>query len=398
MTTAVFRVLDPRDLIRSVILWASLIPIALLAFLGGELTEIDLVDMVNAVVYAFGGLLAIALARQSALSAEADRPAAANPLGSFFWLVAAGFCAVFVLSELGGDIIEQYETKLSPAWLGDLLCWLAAGIFILMVARSRLHQGRSAGVATPTLGLLTAGFVLQGIFISLDVGEVGFPRLLGTDPQTYENISDLAEFAFLQLYLLGFIGVAAELSARHALRVQIAKAESIEDPAACLRAAQLAFITAAFSSARFSRRRLFRAATGLFAAGGLGGMVNGIKITRKLGPSIKRRTGKSLLRQFTTQMRLMLRYGLAPKTYYLFEFFDPACERVASQYLQRNETKAAAYKIMHRHTGHRLSEKLVFHNRCRDLGLPVAPVVFAATGGAPAPQFADTQELPGTDL
>jgi hypothetical protein len=398
MTTAVFGVLDPRDLMRSVILWALLIPLALLAFLGGELTEIDLVDMVNAVVYAFGGLLAVALARQSTLAAEADAPAATNPLGRSIWLVAAAFCAVFVLSELGGDIIEHVETQLSPAWLGDLLCWLAAGIFILMIARSRLQQGRSTGVATPTLGLLTAGFILQGIFISLDVGEIDFPRLLGTDPQTYENISDLAEFAFLQLYLLGFIGVATELSAHHALRAQIAKAESIEDPAVCLRAAQLAFITAAFSSARFSRRRLVRAAAGLFAAGGLGGMVNGLKITRKLGPSIKRRTGKSLLRQFTTQMRLMLRHGLAPKTYYLFEFFDPACERVASQYLQRNETKAAAYKIMHRYTGHRLSEKLVFHDRCRDLGLPVAPVVFAATNGAAHPEFADMPALPATDL
>ncbi|MBK8160037.1 MAG: hypothetical protein IPK59_15130 [Rhodospirillaceae bacterium] len=398
MTTAVFRVLDPRNLIYSVMLWALLIPLALLAFLGGELIDIDLVDMVNALIYAFGGLLAVALARQSALPAEADRPAATGPFGRFFWLIAAGFCAVFVLSELGGDIIEQYETKLSPAWLGDLVCWLAAGIFILLAVRSRRHRKRSEKIVAPVLALLAAGFALQGIALGLDIGVSDLPGQLGMDSQSFDNFSDLIEFIFLQLYLLGLIGLAAEISAHNALRAQIARTERIDDPAACLRAAQLAFVTAAFCSNRINRRRLSRAILGLIAGGGLGGFVNGVQITRRLGPSIRRRTGKSLLGQFTTQMRLMLAFGLAPKTYYLFELFDPARERIAAQYLQRNETKASAYKIMHRHTGHRLSEKLVFHNRCRDLGLPVAPVVFSAIDGAADGQFVDTTDLPAQDL
>ncbi len=392
MITTTLRALDPRDLIRSVLIWALLIPLALIAFLAAEVTQLDLVDAVNALVYAFVALLAVALARQ------AKSAGAHDPFGRPFWLTAASFCAVFVLSELGGDIIEHYEARLSPTWLGDLLCWTAAGAFVLAVARLRPRQARMAKITAPVLVLLALGFALQSVALGLDIGEQHLRRYSGVNLLTYDNLSYLIEFAFLQFYLLAFIGLAAELSAQHALRAQIAKVESIQDPADCLRAAQLAFTTAAFTSHKLSKRRLSRAIIGLVTGSGIGGIMGAIKFTWQLGPGIKRRTGKSLPSQFFTQIRLMFAYGLAPRTYYLFELFDPACEKVASHYLQRNETKAAAYKIMHRATGHRLSEKIVFHDRCRELGLPVAPVVFAATRGVADRQFDGTITLPATDL
>lgn len=389
MTTTTFRILDPRDLIRSVLLWALLIPLALLAFVTAEITSIDMVDAVNALVYAFGALLSVMLARQ----------AASGPLGRGFWLAAAAFCAIFVFSELGGDIIEHFEARLSPIWLGDLICWIGAGVFFLVVARQRPRKTlRKAAVTAPALTLLAAGFALQSLALGLDVGEPHLRRHFGIGLQSYDNLTDLIEFGFLQLYLLAFIGLAAELSAQHALRAQIAAAEAAEDPAACLRAAQLAFTTAAFSAQKFSRRRLRRALAGLLAGSGIGGWVSAVRFTRELGPGIKRRTGKTLLKQFTEQIRFMHRYRMAPKGYYLFELFDPALGSLAAQYLQRSETKAAAYKIMHRATGQRMSEKLHFHNRCRDLGLPVAPVVFAATNGAADDQFTATAGLPEADL
>src|SRR6185369_5806825 len=65
MTSTSLRAPDPRDLLRSVVIWLLLIPLALLAFLAAETTEIDLVDTVNAAAYAFAGLLSVVLARQA---------------------------------------------------------------------------------------------------------------------------------------------------------------------------------------------------------------------------------------------------------------------------------------------------------------------------------------------
>jgi glutathione synthase/RimK-type ligase-like ATP-grasp enzyme len=400
MITMTARALDPRDLIRSVLLWALLIPLALLAFVFAEITHHDLVDSVNAIVYAFGAILSLTLARQAGSGrADDSERNSADPFGRPFWLVAAGFCLVFVLSELGGGLIEEYEATLSPLWIGDLLCWLAAVAFVLAVARLRPQQtAHATRIITPIVPLLALGLGLQSIDLGLDIGEPHLRHHFQLDFATYDNITDLLEFAFLQLYLLGLIGLAAEISARHALRNQIAAAEATSDPAATLRAAQLAFTTAALSSHKFSRRRLQRAMLGLIFGGGIGGIGAGIRVTRQLGASIKRRTGKSALRQFAEQMRFMWKFGLAPKTYYQFELFDRDLAPLAGQYLQRNETKAAAYKIMHKPTGHRLSEKLDFHDRCRELGLPVAPVVFAAVSGEPDPQFAKLTELPPVDL
>lgn len=398
MITMTARALDPRDLIRSVLLWALLIPLALLAFVFAELTHHDLVDTVNAIVYAFGAMLALTLARQAGPASSEERNTA-DPFGRSFWLIAAGFCIVFVLSELGGGLIEEYEATLSPLWIGDLACWLVAVAFVLAVARLRPQQGAHATrIITPIVPLMAVALALQSIDLGLDIGEPHLRHHFQLSYESYDNITDLLEFAFLQLYLLGLIGLAAEISARHALRSQIAAAEAMTDPAACLRAAQLAFTTAALSSHKFSRRRLQRAILGLVFGGGIGGIGAGIRVTRQLGASIKRRTGKSRLRQFAEQMRFMWKFGLAPKTYYQFELFDRDLAPLAGQYLQRNETKASAYKIMHRPTGHRLSEKLDFHDRCCELGLPVAPVVFATADGVAEPQFARLAELPPVDL
>ena len=384
--TTTQRALDPRDLIYSIQLWALLIPLALFALLATEVTDIDLVDTVNALVYAVGAGLSVMLARR----------AASGRFGRAVWLAAAGLCAVLVLSELGGDLITRAEARFMHPWFGDLFGWCVAGAFLLAMAWHRPRQ--VARVTAPVLCLLAVGFVLQGLAFGLDIGDAHLRQLLSLDRQSYEDLTDLTEFGFLQLYLLAFIILAAEITARRALLGQIAAAEAHEDAAACLRAAQLAFTTAAFSDEKLSRRRLCQALAGLLTASGLGGWISAIKFTRKLGPGIRRRTGKSQPRQFAEQMRFMIRYQTAPKNYYLFELFDPSRGREAGFYLQRSETKAAAYKIMHRASGQRLSDKLEFHDRCRALGLPVAPVLFATTGGKARAQLAAAPDLPRTDL
>ncbi len=403
MVTMTARDLDPRDLIRSILLWALLIPLALLAFIGAQITQHDWVDSVNAIVYAFGAILSLTLARQAKAAAHsAQTPQATDqtdPFGRLFWMFSAIFCITLVVSELSGDVMDHFETAISPAWIGDCACWIVAITFISVVARVRTRQVTHATrTQTPILPILVIALALQSIAVGFDISEMYLRQHVDILPATYDNLTDLLQFVFLQLYLLAFIGLAAEISARYALRSQITAVETMIDPAATLRAAQLAFTTAAFSSQKFSRRRLQRAVLGLFFGNGIGGIGAGIAITRQLGPSIRRRTGKSALRQFVEQMRFMWKFGLAPKTYYQFELFDPALALGAGQYLQRNETKAAAYKIMHKPTGHRLSEKLDFYNRCRQLGLPATPVVFAAADGAPDPEFAELTELPPVDL
>lgn len=389
MTTTSLRLPDPRDLLRSVVIWMLFIPLALLAFLAAETTRLDLVDLVNAAVYAFAGLLSVALARQ----------AIAGVLGRILWLAIASLCAVLVLSELGGDFVETYEAALSPIWLGDVVCWLGAGLFFGAVAWQRPRWiGRDARTTAPVMILLAIGFTVQSMALGLDISQAHLRHRFGLDRQTYDNLTDLLEFGFLQFYLLAFICLTAELTAQHALRAQIAVAEETPDPAACLRAAQLAFVTAAFSSRKLSRRRRRQALHGLIGGSGPGGWIAAVKFTRKLGPSIKRRNGKTLLRQFADQIGLLARTGIAPRYYYQFELFDPARKREAAHYLQRSETKATAYKIMHRAGGQRLSEKLEFFKRCRSLGLPVAPVVFATTSGSVDDLFANTTGLPAGDL
>ena len=106
--------------------------------------------------------------------------------------------------------------------------------------------------------------------------------------------------------------------------------------------------------------------------------------TRHLGPSLSRQWGISLWRQFCAQIGFIHRHHLAPKYYYMFELWRPEQAWLAAHYLQRGETKGAAYKLLHNvpvgtdTETQRLSDKLVFHNTCRDLGLSVAPIHFAS--------------------
>ncbi|WP_374380061.1 sugar-transfer associated ATP-grasp domain-containing protein [Dongia sp.] len=390
------RAVDPRDLIRSVFIWALLIPLALIAFVVAQITHQDWVDSVNCFVYAFAAVLAVALARQAKVAAT---PGDADPFGRAFWIATAAFCAFLVLIELSGTAAEHFEAQISPSWLGAVMRWMAGGAFLLTIARLRPRRATHATrQPTPIVAILALAFGLNSIALGLEIGEPHLRLQMGLDFDTYDNIGDLIEFIYLQLYLLGFILLAAEISTRHALLARIGEAESLADNAASLRAAQLAFATAAFTSEKLSRRRFHRAVMGLALGQGFGGIAAGLRLTRKLGPSIAQRTGKSKLRQFAEQMRFMWQFGLAPKAYYQFELFAPECGRVAGQYLQRNETKSAAYKIMHKPTGHRLSEKLSFHDRCRELGLPVAPVVFAASRGQAEPAYESVKELPPFDL
>lgn len=378
-------------LVRSFTLWLLLVPLALGAFVLGEVIHIDVVDLVNAVVYAASAWVALALARL----------ATPGFLDRALWAAWALFCAFFVASELGGDLIEQAELGWSPIWAGDALCWALTGAFIglLFWRRPQAHVG-----IAPVMLFAVLGFGLHSLGLAIDIAEVPLRSRLGMDMPSFDNITDLVEFACLQLYLLAFIVLAAELSGQHALRQQIEAAETATGHAATIRAAHLAFATATLMSRRFSPRRRQQAVLALGASSGIGGWLGAIAFTRRMGGFVRAQSGKSLIRQFTEQLTLMHRQRLAPKYYYMFELWQPAQARLAAHYLQRGETKGAAYKVLRRaHTAgskeeQRLSDKLDFHNRCRALGLPAVPIYFAAGEGRPESDFAAETRLPAADL
>lgn len=387
--------LGAPGLLRALSLWLLLVPMGLAAFVLAEITRIDMVDAVNALIYAFAAAVAVALARL----------ATPGMLDRAIWLALAFFCAFFVGSEIGGDVIERAELGWSPIWLGDALCWLLTGGFIAILFWRRPQAATAVG---PVLLLAGAGFALHTFGLVVDISEASLRSMLSLSETSFDNITDLMEFACLQLYLLSFIMLATELSGQHALRNQVTAAENARDDAATIRMAHLAFATATLTSRKFSARRRQQAVLALSAATGIGGLVTALVYTCRLGASVRAQCGKTRLRQFSEQIAILRHCRIAPKYYYMFELWRPVRAAEAAQYLQRGETKGAAYKMLRgRSTSlstdelddtQRLSDKLVFHNRCRELGLPTAPVVFAATGGESEPIPGMSLDLPAADL
>lgn len=106
------------------------------------------------------------------------------------------------------------------------------------------------------------------------------------------------------------------------------------------------------------------------------------------GRTVARRTGKGRLRQLAEQLRLAAAHDVLPPWYYVFELFDPALARRAGSYLHRFETKGGILRFVREapRPGRErltLSDKLRFADRCRERGLPCAPVLWVAEPGAP---------------
>lgn len=383
-------------LIRALMLWCLLVPLALAAFVLAEFIQVDMVDAVNVLVYLLVAWLALALARLGT----------PGILDRALWLSLALFCGSFVALEFAGDSITQAEIGWGLPWFGDALCWALTGLFIALILWRR-PQARTA--VAPVLALAAMGFALHTLSVAVDIWEVPLRAGFGIDHLSFDNITDLIEFICLQLYLLAFIVLAAELSGQHALRSQIAQAEAAPGSAATIRAAHLAFATATLTSRRFSKRRRQQAMLALGGSSGIGGWIGAVTYTSRLGRSVQQQSGKSSLQQFVAQLGLMHKHRLAPKYYYMFELWRPEQAAQAAHYLQRGETKGAAYKILHRQIGfdttpfddmgeQRLSDKLAFHNRCRSLGLRTVPIYFAAAGGHAAAVSGAPAAWPADDL
>jgi hypothetical protein len=114
-------------------------------------------------------------------------------------------------------------------------------------------------------------------------------------------------------------------------------------------------------------------------------VIMALMFTRKIGPAVRKATGKSIGRQLWEQAKLATVHSIPPDKYYVFELFRDERRAHANDYILRYELKGGFHNLMHRraksvspsrNTKGDLTNKLVFSRRCRAAGIE-APVVLA---------------------
>jgi hypothetical protein len=109
------------------------------------------------------------------------------------------------------------------------------------------------------------------------------------------------------------------------------------------------------------------------------------------GQTVKKRTGKGVIRQVREQIGIAFRYAILPPWYYIFELHDDDKRRRAAEYVNRFEMKGGLYRILRdrnggllvpaeRSTAH-IKDKLRFMSRCRELGIATAPALLTINKG-----------------
>lgn len=118
------------------------------------------------------------------------------------------------------------------------------------------------------------------------------------------------------------------------------------------------------------------------------------------GSTVKRRTGKGLLRQMREQALVVARYHILSPWYYTFDLHDDDHRGRAREYVQRFETKSGIYSLFKTHlrSGSKssLNNKEKFAERCRAHGVRTVPVFAIAKAGMI--RFDTGRELPDADL
>ena len=104
----------------------------------------------------------------------------------------------------------------------------------------------------------------------------------------------------------------------------------------------------------------------------------------RLGPSRRRLSGKSPLRQFIEQIEVAAKWTMPPPWYYTFEFFDDARRARAGDYLQRVQVKSFIYgwlvdRKQRKYPRLPFANKLYFSNICREHGLRAGSTIAVAT-------------------
>ncbi len=122
----------------------------------------------------------------------------------------------------------------------------------------------------------------------------------------------------------------------------------------------------------------------------------------KAGAFVRCRTGKSRSRQYLEQIHLAVVECISPKSYYMFQLYDPANRAKAQRYLHRYETKypAGLYPAISRNArqaSRMLCDKAAFHDRCVERGLRTPKIYLTLRDGAVSAELC-AAILPARDL
>ena len=133
-----------------------------------------------------------------------------------------------------------------------------------------------------------------------------------------------------------------------------------------------------------------------------------VMFTRKLGPVVARKTGKSVPRQICEQLWLATIHSMPPDKYYVFELFRDDRRAMARDYVMRYELKGAFHNLMHLrdvtakssvNTKQDLTEKLRFARKCRSNGVDSPEVLVRVDrGGKLVPETWKKRGLPKRNL
>ncbi|MBL8709902.1 MAG: hypothetical protein JNL25_11965, partial [Rhodospirillaceae bacterium] len=130
--------------------------------------------------------------------------------------------------------------------------------------------------------------------------------------------------------------------------------------------------------------------------------------TRRIGPAVATRTGKSVPRQLAEQFWLALAHSIPPDKYYVFELYRDDRRAQANDYILRYELKGGLHNLFHFQAKQEsggasskleLKDKLAFTRKCRAAGID-APVVLAYLDEAArvVPEAHNVPSLPKQDI
>lgn len=106
------------------------------------------------------------------------------------------------------------------------------------------------------------------------------------------------------------------------------------------------------------------------------------RTTRRLGGQTRARTGKSAPRQWGEQCALALRHALAPPSYYLHELDRAELRAGVGDIVDEPEMRALMRRINIEADEGLISDKVRFHDRCLEHGVPTIPIIACFNHGA----------------
>jgi Sugar-transfer associated ATP-grasp len=127
-------------------------------------------------------------------------------------------------------------------------------------------------------------------------------------------------------------------------------------------------------------------------------VLGSLYLTARNGPTVKRRCGRALPRQWIDQLRFAWTRGIMPPWYYIFALHDGDRAPYAATFLNRCETKRGVFPALREPEDRTIEfdDKGLFARLCRQHFLPAVPVIVVAEGGEL--YWQDMTALPKTDL